>query len=389
VSTRVLLFTGKGGVGKTTIAAATALRCAAEGKRTLVLSTDPAHSLADALAVPLEDRPTEVGDHLWGQQLDARRRLEEQWGELRGYITGLLKRGGVKAVEAEELTVLPGLDEILALTDLASLVESGEWDVVVVDCAPTAETIRLLSLPQTLSWWIERLFPFTRQAAQSFGPMLLQTFGVPVPDEKLFSSMETLYQRLAAVAALLGNGEQSSVRIVVNPDRVVVAEARRTFTYLSLFGFAVDAVVVNRMLPDAVHDPWFERWKVSQAEQLETVREGFAPLPVLTVELAEEEPVGVELLTGLANNLYRDIDPWVRMFDGELLTVDQDEDGTLTLRMEMPFAEKGDVQLARRGGELQLTVGPYRRALSLPEALARRKVTEAAVKDGHLVVVFT
>jgi len=386
-SPRILLFTGKGGVGKTTVSAATAARCADAGLRTLVLSTDPAHSLADALDHPLDDRPTPVAHLLWGQQLDARRRLEEQWGELRGYLARVLDWAGVNAIEAEELTVLPGLEEVLSLTDLVQLADSAAWDVIVVDCAPTAETLRLLSLPQVLSWWMDRLFPLGRQVARVVGPVARQLAGVPVADDSVFAAVDRLYHRLGGVRDLLSDADRSSVRLVVNPEKVVVAEARRTATYLSLFGFGVDAVVVNRLLPEAVSDPWFDAWKGAQAEQLAGIREGFAPLPVLTCELAAEEPVGLDRLRPLAGALYGDTDPWHRLFEGEVLHVEPDDDGWV-LRLELPFTERGDVSLVRRGGELHVAVGPYRRAVVLPEALVHRKVVDASVAAGRLTVVF-
>jgi arsenite/tail-anchored protein-transporting ATPase len=385
--TRVLLFTGKGGVGKTTVAAATALHCAEAGQRTLVLSTDPAHSLADALDVPLTGHPTEVVDGLWGQQLDARRRLEEQWGDLRGYLSSVLDWAGVNAIEAEELTVLPGLEEVLALTDLVTLGESGEWDVIVVDCAPTAETLRLLSLPQVLSWWMDRLFPIGRQMAKVVGPMARSLVGVPAPGDAVFAAVDRLYHRLGAVRDLLADGDRASVRLVVNPEKVVVAEARRTSTYLALFGFAVDAVVVNRLLPDEVEDPWFARWKAAQATQLEEILEGFAPLPVLVSYLAADEPVGVDRLRPIASALYGNRRPWDRLFDGEVLAIERAGD-RWNLRLDLPFTDKRDVSLVRRGGELHVAVGPYRRAIVLPEALVHRKVVDASVARGRMTVVF-
>ena len=387
MSPRVLLFTGKGGVGKTTASAATALRCADAGLRTLVLSTDPAHSLADALDVPLADRPTAVQGTLWAQQLDARRRLEEQWGELRGYLAQVLDWAGVRAIEAEELTVLPGLEEVLSLTDLVDLAEGDAWDVLVVDCAPTAETLRLLSLPQVLSWWMDRLFPLGRQVNRVVGPVVRQLSGLPVADDGVFSAVDRLYHRLGAVRTLLADGERSSVRLVVNPEKVVIAEARRTATYLSLFGFHVDAVVVNRLLPDDVVDPWFDRIRAAQLAHLDAIEQGFAPLPVLRADLAPEEPVGLERLRGFADGLYAGHQPWERLHEGAVLDLRQDGD-RYVLTLELPFTDRDDVRLVRRGGELLVTIGPYRRSVLLPEALHHRRVVDAAASGGRLVVVF-
>lgn len=386
-SPRVLLFTGKGGVGKTTTAAATALACAARGRRTLVISTDPAHSLGDALDRPLGSRPTVVHGLLHAQEIDARERLEEQWGDLRAYLAELLDFAGVRAIEAEELTLLPGLEEILALTDLVAHARSGAWDVLVVDCAPTAETLRLLSLPEVLSWWMERLFPITRQVSRVLGPFVRQVAALPVPNDVVFGTADRLYQRLADVRDLLADGELTSVRLVVNPERVVIAEARRTATYLALFGYRVDAVVVNRILPPEVTDPWFDQHRVAQAGHLATIEEGFAPVPVLRSHLADCEPVGVELLERFAVGVYGTDDPAAHLSDGEVLDVRR-KDSTWVLTLSLPFTDRRDVGLVRRGDELIVSVGPYRRALLLPDSLAGRKVVDASVKHGRLKVVF-
>ena len=302
--TRLIVVTGKGGVGKTTTAAATAIACAAKGHRTLVVSTDPAHSLADALDQPAGAVPTSVGPRLDAMQIDARRRLEEQWGDLRSYVAEVLAWAGVEQLAAEELTVLPGLEEVLALTTLTDLSASGAHDVVVVDCAPTAETLRLLSLPDVLGWWMRRLFPVSRQLTGLVGPMVRQVTTVPVAGPAQFAALERLYDRLTAVRALLGETGRSTIRLVTSPEQVVVAETRRTATYLGLFGFAIDAVVVNRVLPDEVTDPWFDRWRAAQATQLAMVQESFGPAPVLVSPMAREEPVGHARLKAFAGRLY-------------------------------------------------------------------------------------
>jgi arsenite-transporting ATPase len=260
-TSRILLFTGKGGVGKTTAAAATALRCADAGLRTIVLSTDPAHSLADAFDRPLGAIGTPITDMLWGQQLDAQERMEDAWADIQSYVIDVLGWAGVDAIEAEELSVVPGLDEIFSLSDIKAYASSGEWDVVVVDCAPTAETIRFLSLPDILSWYMERLFPVGRRLTGIVRPWLSRVTTMPVASDAVFEATRRFYARLDGVRELLTDGERSSVRLVVNPERMVIAEARRTYTYLSLFGYHVDAVIANRLLPDAVTDPWFKAWK--------------------------------------------------------------------------------------------------------------------------------
>jgi arsenite-transporting ATPase len=384
---RVLLFTGKGGVGKTTSAAATALACSERRLRTLALSTDPAHSLADALDVAVGDRPTALSDLLFAQQLDARRRLEDQWGDVRAYLAELLDWAGLRAVEAEELTLLPGLDEILSLTDLVTHARTGEWDVIVVDCAPTAETLRLLSLPEILSWWMGKLFPIGRRVTRLVGPLVRQVASVPLADDAVFGSAERLYTALAGVRTLLADGDLTSVRLVVNPERVVVAEARRMATYLALFGYRVDAVIVNRLLPPEVQDPWFDHHRAAQVEHLKAIEEGFAPVPVLRSDLASQEPVGLERLRSFAAGIYGESDPSAHLHRGEVLDVVR-ENRRWVLRLVLPFTDRRDVSLVRRGDELIVSVGPYRRALLLPDSLQGRPVVDAAVKQGMLRVVF-
>ena len=384
---RILLFTGKGGVGKTTTAAATALRCADAGQRTIVLSTDPAHSLGDAFDVPLGDFSVEITPNLWGQQLDAQDRMEDSWDDIRRYLEAVFRWGGVDEIEAEELAVVPGLDEIFALTDIKRYASDGEWDTIVVDCAPTAETIRLLSLPSVLAWWMERLFPMSRRVNKVVSPLLGQVTGMPMPGDDVFGAIERFYERLDGVKELLSDRSLTSARLVVNPERMVVAEARRTFTYLSLFGYSVDAVIANRLLPDAVSDPWFETWKQHHLDHLTTIEEGFAPVPVLRAELAPHELVGIDSLREFAGALYGDRDPAGHFADVAPLRLQRTEAGD-ELVIELPFADRDDMTMGRREDELLIRVGPYRRAILLPDSLRRRRVVDAALRDGELRVLF-
>lgn len=384
---RTLLFTGKGGVGKTTVAAATAVRCADAGARTIVLSTDPAHSLADSLDVPLGSHPTEVVPGLWGQQLDARERMEETWTDIQGWLVDVFEWAGVEGIEAEELSLLPGLEEVFGLVDIKTYADSGEWDVIVVDCAPTAETIRLLSLPDVLRWYMERVFPTSRRLHRAVAPVLSRVTSLPVAGDAVFGSAERFYARLDGVKEVLADGERTSVRLVVNPERMVIAEARRTATYLSLFGYGVDAVVANRLLPEGITDPWFDRWKASHAEHLEAIEAGFAPLPVLRSELAEEEVVGLDRLRAFGGALYGERDPAARLHDGLPLRV-EGRGERVELHLDLPFAGKDELELGRHEDELLVAVGPYRRAVVLPDSLRRRPVEGATLRDGVLRVTF-
>src|SRR5438445_916950 len=341
---RIVLFTGKGGVGKTTIAAATALRAASEGHRTLVMSTDPAHSLADSFDIPLTPHAEEIAPNLWAEQIDAEERLEANWRDIQEFVIAFLNWAGVDAIEAEELSVIPGLDEIFSLTDVKRHVDSGQYDLLVVDCAPTAETLRLLSLPEAMNWYIERIFPVERRVVKTIRPLLTRITSMPIADDRIFGAVERLHRNLDGVRQLLTNDRTSSVRLVVNPEKMVIAEAKRTYTYLSLFGYRVDAVVVNRIIPEEVEDPYFGKWKDIQREHLETVRESFQPVPILTARLFDREMVGIDLLAEMGAEVYGDRDAT------EILHLDEPmrirKLGTsYVLSLRLPFTEKGELEV--------------------------------------------
>jgi len=385
---RTIVVTGKGGVGKTTIAAATAVRCAELGHRTSLISTDTAHSLADSLGVPLGDEPTEVAPNLFARQMDPRARMERHWSEIRDYLVAVLDWAGVDEIAAEELTVVPGLDELFSLGDIVDTDASGDVDVLVVDCAPTAETIRLLSLPDVVSWYMERLFPMSRRLTRTLGPVVSRLAGgVPIADDTVFDAAERLHARLAAVRELLADPVRCSIRLVVNPERMVVAEARRTHTYLALFGFGTDAVVVNRVLPDTVTDDWFQHWRRIQAENLAAIDDSFAPLPILPVSLQDREVVGTELLAELGRATFGERDPSQQMSAEATMRWESEADDRV-LAVRVPEVGPEDVDLARVGDELVITVGPHRRIVELPDSLRRHRVGGAAIVDGWLRVSF-
>lgn len=385
--TRVLLFTGKGGVGKTTLSAATAVACADRGLRTLVMSTDPAHSLADVLAVDITPgAPVPLADNLWLEHIDSRMLLERSWGAVQDYLLSVLSSAGVDSVSAEELTVLPGAEEVLALLEVRDKVRADEYDVVILDCAPTAETLRLLALPEALEWYMRRIWPLERRVVSALRVPLARVAGVPMPDTSVMDAVERLHADLADVRDVL-TSPTSSVRLVMTPDSVVLAEARRTLTSLSLFGYRVDGAIANRLIPTG-RDRWRSGWARAQGERLEQARHDLDPIPLLTAGYRESEPVGLDALRQVAESVYPLGDPLGLPAVEPPLALERLGD-QLMLVLQLPLAVKGDVDLAERSSELIITVGAYRRVLALPSALQRYRVAGAGLTDGVLRVRFS
>ncbi|MET3963569.1 arsenite-transporting ATPase [Marmoricola sp. OAE513] len=386
MSVRIILFTGKGGVGKTTSAAGTATLAALGGARTLVLSTDAAHSLGDAFGETIGREPTPVAPNLWVHQVDAQRRFEKSWGDIQGYLLSVLDAAGVDPITAEELTVIPGAEEVLALLELRQHALSGDWDVIIVDCAPTAETLRLLALPEALGWYMSRMFGVQRRVMRALRPVLTRAAGVPMPGDSVFDAIERLHSDLDEVQQILSD-KHASVRLVLTPEAVVVAEARRSLTTLSLYGYRVDGVIANRVFPADGADPWRDAWVEAQAGVLAEVRQSFVDLPIYTSSYQPGEPMGVDALATFAEAAYDGADPLAIPSGDGPMTITRTETGAV-LRIALPFAAKEDVDLARHGDELVVTVGSYRRLLALPAALARHTVTGARVEAGSLQVKF-
>ena len=389
---RIVLFTGKGGVGKSTVAAGTAALAAAGGLRTLVISTDAAHSLADAYGVDVAamagrgGEPTPVAPGLFVQQVDAQLRFEQSWADIQRYLLSVLDAVGMDPVAAEEMTVIPGAEEVLALLELRQHARSERWDVIVVDCAPTAETLRLLALPEALGWYLERLLPIQRRLVKALRPVLNRAAGVPMPGDAVFDAITRLHGELDDVHALL-SGPEASVRLVLTPEQVVLAEARRAYTSLCLFGYRVDGVVANRVFPAGDGDPWRAGWVAAQGEVLREVAQSFAGLPVWTSQYQAAEPVGVDALAALARELYDGADPLAVPAGEGPFRVSRTEGGAV-VHLALPFVTRAEVDLARNGDELVMTVGSYRRLMTLPPGLARLRVAGAAVSDGELRVRF-
>jgi arsenite-transporting ATPase len=382
---RTILYTGKGGVGKTSVAAATARRCASEGLRTLVLSTDPAHSLSEALEAPLGSDPAPVTDHLWGQQVQAQEEMERHWSAVSEWLGDLLIEHGVNRITAEELTVPPGMDELFSLLVLKRHHASDRWDVVVVDCAPTGETLRLLSFPDVARWWLEKVFPHERQLLAAARPLARSVLDVTLPGEAVFADVQRLMDNLIAMNEILRDRSRASIRLVINPDKMVIGEAMRTFTYLNLYGYLTDAVVVNRVFPAAVAGTYFGAWRERQQDHLERVESAFAPVPVLRAPYFEHEVAGPVMLDRLGDAVFGDRAAAAMLHTSlsHELEVDEEE---ARLRLELPFARRGDISLKKIGPELVVRVDGHKRTIMLPPALADHRPSRAAFADGALQV---
>ncbi|MEA2469056.1 MAG: arsenite/tail-anchored protein-transporting ATPase, partial [Thermoleophilaceae bacterium] len=378
---------GKGGVGKTSVAAATARRCAAAGLRTVVLSTDPAHSLSDSLEVDIANTPTPCGDSLWGQEVQAQEEMEHHWEAVQEWMGDMLAERGVDRIAAEELTVPPGMDELFSLLQIKSHHESGEFDAIIVDCAPTGETLRLLSFPDVASWWLEKMLPLERKMMGAARPLARAMLDISLPSERVFDDVERLVQNLVAMNVILRNRATTSIRLVMNPDRMVIKESMRTFTYLNLYGYLTDAVVVNRVFPPEVEGGYFGAWRAVQTEQMELVRSGFGPVPILTAPYFDQEVVGSAMLDRLADEVFGQQDAGALLYDDlsqELVS----QNGTAVLRLAIPFVEKADVELKKIGLVVIVRVGAQKRTIILPPTMAAYRPRGAQFEDGALSVRF-
>jgi arsenite-transporting ATPase len=385
---RTILYTGKGGVGKTSVAACTARRCALSGLRTLVISTDPAHSLSESLGSgPLGPDPVEVSAGLWGQEVAAQEEMERHWSGVQEWLGELLIERGIDRISAEELTVPPGMDELFSLLRIQAHHESGQWDAIVVDCAPTGETLRLLSFPDVARWWIEKVFPMERQLLAAARPIARSLLDIPLPSQAVFADIQRLSENLIAMNSILRDRDRSTVRLVMNPDKMVIGEAMRTFTYLNLYGYVTDAVIVNRVFPSDVGD-YFAGWRRVQEEHLELVQSAFAPVPVLSAPYFDQEVIGPSMLDRLAEALFSDrLDAAAVLFESVTQELSVGEDGA-RVRLVLPFAEKGDISLKKVGLELIVGVDGQRRTILLPPTFAGFEPVSATFEDGALEVQF-
>jgi arsenite-transporting ATPase len=378
---RILLFTGKGGVGKTTCAAATALKAAEMGYRTLVLSSDPAHSLADALDRPLGPEPELVAPNLWAQEVDLYYSMKKYWGNMRELMLTVFRWQGVDAVAAEEMAALPGMNEGSVLLWLEQFYHSDDYDVIVVDSAPTGETLTLLTLPQVTQWWVQKAFPFQKTAIKTAGFALRKATGIPL--DKAYEELNRLFDKLKSIQDVLGNNDVTSMRLVANPEKMVVEEAKRAYTYLQLYGYGVDAVIVNRVLPEEGTGEVLKLYVEAQKRHLADIDESFAPLPIFRVPHSGREVFGLELLREIGERIYGDRDPTELMYSGQTYRVTQ-EGKEYVLELRLPFVHDGEVSARHAGDQLVIQLANQRRNYLLPKFLAYYTLGDVHVRNGWL-----
>jgi arsenite-transporting ATPase len=385
---RVILFTGKGGVGKTTIAAASAMRAAELGHKTLVVSTDAAHSLGDSFEVRLQNSPTEIAGNLWAQEVNVLDEIATNWKTVQEYMATFFKSHGVDDILAEEMAVLPGMDELFGLLHIHRARKSRQYDCVIIDCAPTGQTLRLLSLPEVARWWMQKIFPIERKVAKTLRSMKKRTIlTIPIPDDSVYASIQELFDSIGALKELLADPKQTSVRIVLNPEKIILEETQRAYTYLNLYGYPVDCVIANRILPDEVTDSYFSGWHKSQQKYMDKIESVFSPLPVLKSKLMRSEIVGLKRLAQLGTDIYGSDDPANVLYDQKPQQVVKEADAYVLI-LRLPFVKKAELDILRNEDQLTVRIGNYRREILLPNTLSLLQLGKATLKADELRIAF-
>ncbi|MFH1351943.1 MAG: TRC40/GET3/ArsA family transport-energizing ATPase [Pseudomonadota bacterium] len=390
---RIIFFAGKGGVGKTSVAAATGVKAAEMGHRTVIMSLDVAHSLSDIFDLERDlldynkGRPIKVHKNLWIQELDIAEEIANNWGDIHKYISTLLSTTGLDEILAEELAILPGMEEVSLLLYINRYAREGKFDVIILDCAPTGESLRFISIPTTLEWYIKKIFKLERTIARVIRPVAKKLYDVPIPGEDYFDAVEYLFERLKGVDQLLVDPEITTVRLVTNPEKIVLKETQRAFMYFYLYKMTIDGIIINRILPDNVQDEYFQEWRESQRRYIEKAEEYFNPVPIFYVNLFKDEILGYERLKLLADQIYAAKNPLERFFEGEPYTLSK-EDGEYRLMLKLPFIMKKDVELTKLSDELIVRVGSFKRHLLLPRQVAASKSVKARLDGQHLFIHF-
>jgi len=384
---RIILYTGKGGTGKTSIAAATALESAKNGLKTLVVSTDAAHSLGDSLDVKLTNEPIEVSNNLWAQEIDAIHEVEEGWGKVQKYLTELFTSKAIKDITTEELTVFPGMEDLLSLLRIIKYYKEGRFDTIIIDCAPTGETLAFLSFPEMLRWWMEKLFPIKKKAVKVAGPIAESLLKIPMPSGQVLDEIDNMYYQLDDMKRIFSDRNITSIRIVVNPEKMVIREAQRSFTYLNIYDFNVDAVVVNRVIPDNVTDSYFKVWKDIQKKYKVDIIESFAPIPIYYAPLFENEVVGIPMLNRMATEIFRGENPVEIRYNGRTQEIHKDGKNYV-LAIRIPFLDKNDLSLNQKGDELIIKAGNIKRNITLPRTLLNLSIKKAKFEEEALKICF-
>src|ERR1700680_1139795 len=389
---RILLFSGKGGVGKTSIAAATGLQLSRLGYPTLIMSVDPAHSLADAfdlqagLFAEQTSEPYQIEDHLAIQEVNIQKEIKRHWREISRYVVSVLRTTGVSDVEAEELAILPGMEELSAMMYVNQYNREQRYKVIVLDCAPTAESMRFVSMPTTLEWYMKHIFPFQRGLLKAVRPVANRISPVELPPDNYFANIQHLFGRLEGIPELLEDAKTTSVRLVTNPEKMVLRETQRAFVYFSLHGLTVDGIIVNRVLPEAVTDTWFDQWRASQAKILDEIEEYFSPVPMRRVPLFTHEVLGRDRLYELADALYAPTEDPAAVTRTEAPYTFEKHNSHYEVRLKLPFAAKGEVGLFKKGDELVVEIGSVRRHIGLPTLMAALSSANALLENGLLTV---
>jgi arsenite-transporting ATPase len=384
---RIILYTGKGGVGKTSIAAATACKIASHGKRVLVVSTDQAHSLGDSFDIKLSNNPLEIANNLYAMEIDSIIENEKVWGNLKGYIEKLMASKVDKSIETEELLVFPGFEELLALIKIKEIYDAAQYDVLIVDCAPTGETMSLLKFPDLFKWWMEKLFPLKRKGARLAKPIVEATMKIPIPTDAAFDDIEKLYCKIDELHALMLNKEVVSIRIVTTPERIVVKEAKRSFSYLHLFDYNVDGIVINKIFSEASLNGYFEKWANIQKESIADIYAAFNGLPIFQLQLMKDELRKYENLKKVGEEIYGEISPENVLFQDTIFNIEKEADG-YNFVINMPFVDKSELSLSKKGDEISISIKNERRSFVLPTKLQNKEITGAKYNDGKLNIHF-